>query len=126
MADSTQIRETVARYVEAVSNGDREGWLATFADGATLEDPVGTPVRKGLEEIGAFFDQIQGQADSVTLTLNAPVVVCGDEAAFSFKVLVTIGEAKFEIEAIDVMTFDPDARITSQRAYADFTAARPL
>ena len=126
MADSTQIRDTVERYLAAVSNADRDGWLATFGDGATLEDPVGSPVRKGFDEIGEFFDQIQRQADAVTLTLNGPVIVVGDEAAFSFRVQATVGEMKFETDAIDVMTFDSEARITSQRAYVDFTAARPL
>ena len=126
MADSTQIRDTVNRYVAAFSAGDRVAWLGTFADDATLEDPVGSPVRTGMEAIGEFFDQMPSLADSITLTLNGPVIVCGPEAAFSFRAQSKVGESTFELDVIDVMTFGADARITAQRAFADFTAARPL
>jgi len=54
MATEAQIRDTVQRYLATFSAGDREGWLDLFAVEATVEDPVGTDVRKGREQIGVF------------------------------------------------------------------------
>ena len=45
MPDAAQIRAHVDRYVELFSANDREGWLDLFAPNATMEDPVGTPLK---------------------------------------------------------------------------------
>jgi hypothetical protein len=37
-----------------------------------------------------------------------------------------VGDAKLGMNAIDVMTFDDEARITSQRAFVDFSKLAPL
>jgi hypothetical protein len=46
-----------------VAEHDKEGWLGIFADGAVIEDPVGSvsvrkgaKVRKGNDELGRFWD----------------------------------------------------------------------
>jgi steroid delta-isomerase len=99
MPDADAIRTTIEQYLARFSADDREGWLDLWADGATMEDPVGSPLRTGREEIGAFYDQGTSTADKVGITMTMP--------------------------AIDVMTFDDDARITSQRAFVDFGMIRP-
>jgi steroid delta-isomerase len=125
MADEASIRETIEHYWARFSAGDKDGWLALWADGATMEDPVGTPVKHGKDEIGAFFDQGQSQADSVELTPVAPAIICGDQASFLMEIRAKLGEATMLINAIDVMTFDDDGKITSQRAFVDFSKMRP-
>ena len=52
MAD---IRSTIDAYCSTFTAGDRAGWLDCWADDATMEDPVGTPVKSGKDEIGAFY-----------------------------------------------------------------------
>jgi hypothetical protein len=39
---------------------------------------------------------------------------------------VSLGESKLGLNAIDVMTFDDDGRISSQRAFVDFSKLAPL
>ena len=84
---------------------------------ATVEDPVGTPVHRGADEIGAFFDSSRSLADSIELRSLDVTMVCGNEAAFAMQVRPVIGGATYAMEAIDVMSFADDGRITSMRAY---------
>ena len=125
MTDEAAIRATLDTYWAAMSNGDRAGWIGCFASDATVEDPVGTSVRKGHDEIGASYDETQALADSIELRPLGITNVCGNEAAFAMEIRPTIGGAVFSMHAIDVMTFDDDARITSMRAFWDASTMRP-
>ncbi len=125
MADAADIQATIERYWSTLSAGDREGWLALFADDATMEDPVGTPLKRGKDEIGAFFDQSVAAADAVELRGMGATVIVGNEAAFAMEVRPTVGGAAMTMPVIDVMTFDDDAKITTQRAFVDFGQLRP-
>lgn len=122
---SDEIRATIDNYCARFSAADREGWLALFTDDATVEDPVGSPVRHGLAEIGAFFDESHGMPDSLELKLNRPAIVIGDQASFSFTIRIDLGGSMFTLQAIDVMTFDDAAHITSQRAFVDHSTMAP-
>lgn len=126
MPDADAIRATIEQYCARFSARDKEGWLALWADDCTMEDPVGSPLRRGKDEIGAFWDTARGSADAVDLVLTAPPIVVGEHAAFSFRIEVTAGDRRLGVTAIDVMTFDEDARITSQRAYVDMSQMSPL
>ena len=125
MADEARIRETIEAYWKTFSAGDREGWLALWADDATMEDPVGTPVKNGKDEIGAFYDQSRSAADAVELRGMGITIVVGNQASFAMDVRPTLGGQTMSLPAIDVMTFDDEARITSQRAFVDFNQLRP-
>lgn len=123
-ASKDAIVAAVERYVGAFD--DRSAYLACFAVDATLEDPVGSPVRRGHDEIGAFWDEQHGLADAVQLELTGPVRVAAGEAAFPMRALVTIGGAAMALPIVDVMSFDAEARITSMRAYFDMADLAPL
>ena len=124
MAD---IRSTIDAYCETFSANDREGWLACWADDATMEDPVGTPLKKGKEEIGAFYDQGHTMApEGLILELTGEPVMVGDEAAIPMRVVVTMGGTKLTTPIVDIMTFDADAKIAAQRAFVDLSKLVPL
>jgi steroid Delta-isomerase len=123
MADSAAIEATIERYWATFSAGDRKGWLGLFTDDATIEDPVGSPLREGTAAIGDFFDQSQALADRIVLD-GCTAQVCGHEAAFHMQIRVITDQTTLVMDAIDVMTFDEDARITSMRAFFDPTKAR--
>lgn len=117
VASEAQIRATVGAYLETFSAGDREGWLACFADGATVEDPVGSDLRTGREEIGEFWDQSHALSEQITLHLVQGPGGNDDEAAFAMEARTTVQGSTMVIPTIDVMTFDGDGRILSQRAF---------
>ena len=124
-ADADTIRATVDRYTSCFSAGDKEAFLANFADDAWIEDPVGTPRCEGKAAMGAFWDQTQGMADSVELVRTGPVRVAAGEAAFPMQARPSIGGTRFCIDIVDVMTFDDAGRITTMRAFWDPAEMRP-
>ena len=125
MPDAATIRATVDRYTSCFTAGDRTAFLASFADDARIEDPVGTPWKEGMEAIAAFFDETQGLSDSVELVRTGPVRVAAGQAAFPMQARPSIGGTTYVIDIIDVMTFDDDGRITTMRAFWDPAEMRP-
>jgi steroid delta-isomerase len=125
MADDSVIRETIENYWKAFTAGDRDAWVALFTDDATVEDPVGTPVHRGKDAIGGFFESAHSLADSIELRSVDITAIVGNEAAFAMEIRPTIGGTMFVLEAIDVMTFADDGRITSQRAFWQQEKMRP-
>ena len=125
MADESMIRETIENYWKAFSAGDRDAWVALFTDDGTVEDPVGTPVHRGKEAIGTFFDTAHSLAESIELRSLDITAIVGNEAAFAMEIRPTVGGMALVLEAIDVMTFADDGRITSQRAFWQQEKMRP-
>lgn len=113
-ASRDTILETIRRYVDLVGTGTSEEVVALYAEGATVEDPVGTEVRTTRESIKEFYSALDGLEQSTTL-LTARVA--GNEAAFCFEIETRAGDQTYVLSPIDVMTFDDDGSITSMRAF---------
>jgi steroid delta-isomerase len=126
MPDADAIRATIDGYLAAFNAADRAAWLARWSPEATMEDPVGSPIRKGHEEIGAFYDDSQAMADRIRLVRTGSVRVAGHEAAFPMEVRPVLGGTEFTVDVIDAMRFDDEGRIVAMRAYWDPTAMRPV
>ena len=69
-ATNDQIHATIQRYVEVFSAGDRDGYLALFADDATVEDPVGAEVVSGRDGIAGFWDGVRAMSPEIELQLK--------------------------------------------------------
>ncbi|NLV79196.1 MAG: SnoaL-like domain-containing protein [Rhodococcus sp.] len=108
------IRSTVENYVRSVAKGTTDEILALYAPGATVEDPVGTPVRTTDEELREFYSVLES-LDQTGEVIT--VKIAGNTAAFLFRLVTHLGEQDIVMEVIDVMTFDDDARITGMKAY---------
>lgn len=126
MADENVIREAIENYLKAFTAGDRDGYVGLFTEDATVEDPVGTPVHRGADAIGVFFDNSRALAESIELRSLDIAIVCDGQAAFAMQVRPAIGGATYAMEAIDVMTFADDGRITTMRAFWQSEHMRPL
>ena len=125
MPDETTVRETIEQYWKRFSAGDVDGLVALYTDDATVEDPVGTPVRHGIDEIREFYASAQALADSIELRSLGITEVLGDQAAFAMEIRPVIGGDTYVLHAIDVMTFAEDGRITSMRAFCQQEKLRP-
>lgn len=125
MADADTIRKRIETYMAAFTANDREGWLDCFADGAWIEDPVGTPRRNGKDEIGAFWDETHAVPDAIELRPLGLEIVVENEAVFTMQARPTLGDQVFAIDIIDNMTFDDEGRITTMRAFFDQATMRP-
>lgn len=105
----------VRRYLDTVATGTGAEVAALYADGATIEDPVGTEVKQGHDEIVAFYASFESLPKTTELiTLRT----CDGQAAFHFSIVVEIGGgATSSMAPLEVMTFDDDGKITSMRAF---------
>jgi steroid Delta-isomerase len=125
MPDADVINATIDAYLAAFSATDRDGWLACFAADAWIEDPVGTPRREGIEAIGAFWDETHSMPDSIELRSLGLRIIIGAEAVFTMQARPVLGDATYELDIIDNMTFDDAGKITTMRAFFDQSTMRP-
>ena len=123
--DPAIIRARIASYCAAFATGDQGAYVGHFAEGAWIEDPVGTPRHEGLAAIGAFFAQSASMAESIELHQTGPVRVAGHEAAFPMQARPVLGGTTYVVDIIDVMTFADTGQITEMRAFWDPAELRP-
>jgi len=69
----------VQSFYAAVNRQDLNGALALFTDDATVEDPVGSEVRRGRDQIREVYANIENYERASELVT---VKVVGNEAAF--------------------------------------------
>ena len=107
------IRNVFQRYVELVTRGDCGAVALLYAEDATVEDPLGSPLHRGRDAIREFY---RTSAGMVHLELEGRVRVAGREAAAAMIARPT-GADGMVIEIVDVMTFNDQGLVTSMRAY---------
>ena len=116
MATEQQMKQAMQAYIDAFNRSDAAGIVALYADNATVEDPVGSPVMQGREAIEKFY--AMGIATGAKLKLAAPIRGShGNSAAMAFDVELTMPQGPALIRVIDVMTFDDAGRFASMRAF---------
>lgn len=110
---SDKIAATVQAYIDGLNNGSADDLADLFADGATVEDPIGAPIRGTRAELVDFYGIITS-LDSRNATLKW-TKIAGDTAVFEFTV-TGAGGMSFEITPVDIMVFNEDGKIVSMRA----------
>jgi steroid Delta-isomerase len=114
MPSQEAVAQTVNRYLALLANGTADDILALYAADATIEDPIGSDLRRGHDAMHEFYAGIQ---DAKKETELAEVRVAATEAAFLWHLTLDAGDSRTRISPISVMTFDEDAKITSMRAF---------
>lgn len=112
-ATAEHMRHVLQRYVELMTSGDHEALVALYAADATIEDPVGSEPRRGLEQIAELYRSAAGR---VRLELDGNVRVAANSAAAPM-VGRPVGMSGMVVDIVDIMTFDDNGLITSMRAY---------
>ncbi|MCW2495493.1 nuclear transport factor 2 family protein [Jatrophihabitans sp.] len=113
MPSVPEMRATVDKYLALVATGTAEEITALYADGATLEDPVGAEPLVGKEAILAFYKVIEPIKRSTELI---SFKAGGDTAVFQFKIVTAFDALTVEISPVDIMIFDEAGAVTSMRA----------
>ena len=112
-ASPDRIRAVVDDYVRLVGTGTADEIVALYADDATVEDPVGTEVRRGRAAIRDFYAPLEAmEQESRLLTLR----IAGGEAVFHYEIVTRADGAAYTLSPIDHMVFDDDGRVTAMRA----------
>ena len=93
---------------------DIDGIMALYADDATAEDPVGGNPVQGSEALRGFYAMA---APALQVELTGPICVAGNQCAFPLLAQLTLGDKTQYLDAIDVLCFNVDGKITNMRAY---------
>jgi steroid delta-isomerase len=120
MASRKDIVSACDRYLAAVSAGDVDGIMDVYAAEPNIEDPVGSPLKVGRDAVRAFYEGTTGT--SLKLTRIGPVCVAGNQAAFTFRIDVDLGDSTLTLASTDLMTFDDEGKVTAMVAYSDMEA----
>jgi steroid delta-isomerase len=116
MPTEQQMKQAMQAYIDAFNRVDPDGIVALYADAATVEDPVGSPVKHGKAQIDAFYKM--AIKSGAKLSLAAPIRAShGNSAAMAFDVNLNMPEGRAVIHVIDVMTFDEAGKFASMRAF---------
>lgn len=117
------VTQTVHNYLSLVAKGTADEVVELYTDDATVEDPIGTDLKRGRDEIRAFYSEFE-KVDKDTELLE--IRVGGSEAAFLWHLTLNMGDSRNRISPISVMTFDDDAKITSMKAYWSPSDFKPV
>lgn len=115
MVTAEQMEAAVRTYVDSYNRGDLAGIVDLFSTGATVEDPVGTPVKQGHEALREFFQV--GVEAGARLHLDGPVRCADRFAAFPFHVDLAWDGAATRIDVIDVFEFDAQGKVIAMKAF---------
>jgi steroid delta-isomerase len=112
MPSQEAMKRAMQAYIDAFNSGSPEAVTALYTEEATLEDPVGSPPKRGKREIHAFYTH--SIATGAKLSLDAPIRGShGDSAAMAFSARI----GPITVRVIDIMTFDEAGKFTSMKAY---------
>lgn len=109
--DTATLQKSVRMYVEAFDKADLNIIRNLFAEDAVQEDPVGSPPRRGMEEILEFYRA--GMAMGMKIRLTGKLRCAGSSVAFSFDGVMD----KMTVSPIDVFDFNADGKIEYMRSY---------
>ena len=115
MIDDARKIAAVHAYVDGFARGDAQAIAEIFADNATVEDPVGTPIKAGKAEIVEFYRF--SMSTGARLELLGDPRCAGDSVAFPFGVKLEHEGAHMVIEVIDIFRFDDAGKVIEMRAF---------
>jgi steroid Delta-isomerase len=106
------MKAAMQAYIDAFNRGSAEAVAELFAADATVEDPVGSPPKRGRPALLEFYRT--SIATGAKLALDAPIRGShGNAAAMAFSARI----GAMTVRVIDVMTFDEAGKFASMKAY---------
>jgi steroid delta-isomerase len=109
--ETATLQNAVQMYIEAFEKADLNIIRELYAEDATVEDPVGSPVRHGIGEIIELYKT--GFAMGMKLKLNGKPRCAGNSVAFTFD-----GVMKgMTVSPIDVFELNAGGKLQHMRAY---------
>lgn len=116
MTDEQKMRDAMQRYIDTFNTRKLAELVSLYSVDASIEDPVGSPLKQGREAIRAFYEM--AFQTGAKLSLAAPIRAShGNASAMAFDVALTLPEGDKLIQVIDVMTFNDAGEFTSMKAY---------
>lgn len=115
METDVDAKRVLQAYIDGFDNDDADALAALFADNAIIEDPVGTPPKRG-DEIRDWFHQ--GVMMRARLMLDAPIRGSHTRAAaMAFTVQMEVDGELRRVRSIDTIEINDEGLITCLRGY---------
>ncbi|MEC3957206.1 nuclear transport factor 2 family protein [Nocardia sp. CDC153] len=111
---AAQPRDVVEQYVKLVATGPTSAVVDLYAEDAVVEDPIGTPERRGHEAIGELYKALENLDRETELHT---VKVAGNQVAAHFTLVTVSNGHRMTLSPIDVMELNDEGKIISMRAY---------
>lgn len=99
------------QYLATLNKRDLDAAIDMFSEGASLEDPYGTPARVGKQNITAVFERVF--REGIKVEDIGPLHCAGDTVAMTYKIVLPT--VKFR--TISLMRLNEDGKIFNFRAY---------
>ena len=129
MADEPlNARELGIRSRAAVTAGDRDGWLALFADDAVVADPIGPSAfdpegkgHHGIKAIAKFYDDVIATSEAIDFEITQSYL-CGDEVADVGIIRTTLAGGTHQAIVHGVYTYRSNGagKLAALRAFWEF------
>ncbi len=108
-----KMKEAVEAYISNFNAQNHDAIAALYSQDATVEDPIGTPLKEGRSDVHAFYE---GAVKSgAKLKLVSPIRLAQKEAAFAFQ--VTVAATNTTLDVIDTFKFNAAGEVVQMRAY---------
>lgn len=112
--------EALNAYFAGLSSLDPEQIASAFTEDGELEDPVGSPLRKGRGEIAKYFSKglcsVSRNLEIAAISSNSS----GGSIAVRWHMTVeALSGTKAEADGIDVLTVTPEGLISRVEGYWD-------
>jgi steroid delta-isomerase len=115
MPTQAAMKAALQAYVDGLNRGDADAVIALFAPDAEIEDPVGTPVKRGREIEAWFRRAVEMRAQ---LELAGPIRGShGRAAAMAFSVTTRFEGQVVATRSVDAVRFDDAGRIARLEGY---------
>ncbi|MFE3190499.1 nuclear transport factor 2 family protein [Nocardia sp. NPDC059240] len=111
---AAQPRDVVEQYVKLVATGPTSAIVDLYAEDAVVEDPIGTPERRGHEAIGELYKALENLDRETELHT---VKVAGNKVAAHFTLVTVSNGHRMTLSPIDVMELNDEGKIVAMRAY---------
>lgn len=131
MNETTETARSLGeRSRAAVAAKDRQGWIELFAPDGVVEDPIGpSPFdpegigHRGHEAIGAFYDMVIADAESIEFDIEESYL-CGHEAAAVGTIRTTLagGTHVAVVRCIFTYRADRNGKLEALRSYWEMSA----
>ena len=110
-----QMKAALQAYLDGLNARDADAVLALFAADAEIEDPVGSPVKRGAEIKAWFRGAVRVEP---RLELCAPIRGShSDAAVMTFTVESVRGGARYRTHSTDVARFNEEGQIIRLEGY---------
>lgn len=111
-------RTAVEKHVEHWNAVDRESWIRLFSLEVTFEDPVGAPVKRGMEAVHNSWDRSFRPGRRWYLRPRQ-IVEAGSEAAVVMHNEGHLEGQVVEVNGIEIFTVDDTGLIVGVRSFFD-------